>query len=772
MRRFLRALPWSCWFVSLILLPAFARQTTVLFTMDAGTGAHHHPAYPIDPDLVVELGTDCEFAWAYVRAEAPDGVGTYFTSSTSLTPTPRDWSAGPRQGLVLAYVPFEQFIPAHATIVAATLGVIAKNNWYIGSLDSLMATSLTGSGDLRWWESMGVGQNPHQAHASWKSCIQGCQDSSDPASLRSLGYPEVSRGTWPWTSSAFHMWDLGRSQMSRFRGDECDGYGYADPDCGWASFQNGHDVQLKMRRLVQAMVNGEPNLGFCLMTICETTTSLQSFYHWDTNALGGDLGGEPRDYKPFWVVTYSDQDYEPYLPGGAEGALVFTTDDGIGNANRQFAQAYADAGLPPLFGLYLAEIHVGARGHGLTFADLAALRAQGVEIGSHSRWHAVDPNGHRDGLTVYDPNDYGQVVEYYPGMPSDELTLNATGWDSLLVDTDPIWLYEGLEKATGRSYLDDPYVAKGFALPHQDFDLPAVRALHQQGYRYFRCGIAGTVFTNPGQWAYLRRFTLPWSEGLYVPADTFRVYCPTNGEPFNAMGLPLTLQLDELDQDATYTEAEIKLWARHRMEVLMAQELAGGVLSFYSHDVPDGTGWYTSGCLRPEWLTWILEEYIGMGSVWICRPRDLNDWIRSTRTAIATPDEWLVHDAWRWTAADGEYLCGGGVPRVVGVSIDEGSPSGSQTPSAVTLGPGSPNPFNPTTHLTIELTSAGPVSLCVHDLAGRRIRTLVNGQLGVGRHDAAWDGRNDAGELVPSGVYLLRVTSARGSDTAKVALVR
>jgi hypothetical protein len=742
----------------------------VLFTMDAATTAHHHPGYADAADQVVELGTDCDFAWAYLRADAPDAVGTYFTASTAVTPTPKDWTLAPSQGLTIAYVPFEEYIPAGATIVSARLGLVARNSWYVGDRDSLLVTSLETADVPAWWQSRGVGANPNRAHASWEHCIQGYAGSPHAQILMQLGYPASHVGSWPWMEEPFHLWDLGRSQMSRFRGDECDGHGYHDPDCGWASFLNGHDLEVEMRRVVQAMVNGGPNRGLVLANLCEGGGALQSFYHWDTDASGGTLGGQPRDYKPFWVVTYDDRAFEPYLPGGAEGAMVFTTDDGVANANRCFVQAYADAGLPPLFGLYLAEVHVGEWAGGLTFAGLAALRALGVEIGPHSRWHRNDPDCSRDGLTVHDPHDFGQVVEYWPGMPADALTPCASGWDSLLVDADPVWLYQGLEAATGVCYRDDPYVAKGMALPHQDFDLPVVRALHQHGYRYFRCGTATSAVTNAAEQAYRRRYILPTEERLYLPADTIRAYCPTNPEPMSAAGLPITVQLNELDQAADYLEAEIKTWARHRMEVLMAQDLAGGILSIYTHDVADGTGYYASGCIRPQWLTWILEEYLAMGSVWICRPRDLNDWIRQTRMPIDTPDTWQVHDLWRWSAADGALVAGGGVPVMVGVSA--GDDVASRLPTAVRFGTAHPNPFNPQTRVVFDLPRGGPARLTVHDVQGRLLRTLCSGQRDAGRHSVTWDGRDDRGRSLASGVYVVRVASAFGADAVKVTLVR
>ena len=72
-----------------------------------------------------------------------------------------------------------------------------------------------------------------------------------------------------------------------------------------------------------------------------------------------------------------------------------------------------------------------------------------------------------------------------------------------------------------------------------------------------------------------------------------------------------------------------------------------------------------------------------------------------------------------------------------------------------------PNPFNPATTLRFDLARAGTVDLCVYDAAGRRVRTLVREHLDAGLgHAIAWDGRDDAGQRVPSGVYFCRLVTA------------
>lgn len=83
-----------------------------------------------------------------------------------------------------------------------------------------------------------------------------------------------------------------------------------------------------------------------------------------------------------------------------------------------------------------------------------------------------------------------------------------------------------------------------------------------------------------------------------------------------------------------------------------------------------------------------------------------------------------------------------------------------------------PNPFNPRTTIRFDLATAGPVLLDVFDLRGQRIRTLVMGDLSAGRHEATWDGRNEHGEGVATGVYLARLEIAGSHCLRKMMLMK
>lgn len=83
-----------------------------------------------------------------------------------------------------------------------------------------------------------------------------------------------------------------------------------------------------------------------------------------------------------------------------------------------------------------------------------------------------------------------------------------------------------------------------------------------------------------------------------------------------------------------------------------------------------------------------------------------------------------------------------------------------------------PNPFNPHTTVRFQLPAGGDARLLVYNLAGQRVRTLARGWLSAGLHQYVWNGKDDSGKEVSSGVYLCRLESAHGMRTQKMALVK
>ena len=83
-----------------------------------------------------------------------------------------------------------------------------------------------------------------------------------------------------------------------------------------------------------------------------------------------------------------------------------------------------------------------------------------------------------------------------------------------------------------------------------------------------------------------------------------------------------------------------------------------------------------------------------------------------------------------------------------------------------------PNPFNPQTRISFNVEQAGPVTLRIYDLAGRKVATLADRVYSAGVHEVDWNGQDNRGQAVPSGVYCVEVNSQDGRSMSKISLVK
>jgi len=94
-------------------------------------------------------------------------------------------------------------------------------------------------------------------------------------------------------------------------------------------------------------------------------------------------------------------------------------------------------------------------------------------------------------------------------------------------------------------------------------------------------------------------------------------------------------------------------------------------------------------------------------------------------------------------------------------------------PAYVTgLNGAAPNPFNPTTKLKYSMAADGPASMKVYDSRGRLVNTLVRGIVTRGDHEVVWGGRDDAGRIMGSGIYMAIFEAQDVRDVRKLTLVK
>ena len=99
-------------------------------------------------------------------------------------------------------------------------------------------------------------------------------------------------------------------------------------------------------------------------------------------------------------------------------------------------------------------------------------------------------------------------------------------------------------------------------------------------------------------------------------------------------------------------------------------------------------------------------------------------------------------------------------------------PDEALSPLTYELFPNYPNPFNPETTIQYSLAVSGRVTLHIYNILGQRVRTLVDDVLEAGVHRVQWDGKDEGGRNIASGVYLNRVRSGDFVQARKLLLLR
>ena len=140
-----------------------------------------------------------------------------------------------------------------------------------------------------------------------------------------------------------------------------------------------------------------------------------------------------------------------------------------------------------------------------------------------------------------------------------------------------------------------------------------------------------------------------------------------------------------------------------------------------------------------------------------------------------------VHEHWN-NSIDKQYSrnlgTGEGIElvRIAGGTGVELAWDGEHAPAGYALLPSYPNPFNDAATLIFQLAVQGEVELTIHDISGRRVRSLIRGEKEAGVYRIQWDGRNEEGGSMPSGTYLSRLQVRQQgnvySASRRMALVR
>jgi hypothetical protein len=144
-------------------------------------------------------------------------------------------------------------------------------------------------------------------------------------------------------------------------------------------------------------------------------------------------------------------------------------------------------------------------------------------------------------------------------------------------------------------------------------------------------------------------------------------------------------------------------------------------------------------------------------------------WFDAKNQPAVSPD-YFVKDI-----ASGRYVKQDGTLRIQGdyMQVKLGG-AGIDIPEPVqtTLLGNFPNPFNPSTAIRFDLAKSGVVSLDIYNLKGQKVKTLCADRLNAGSYEKTWNGTDENGKRVASGIYLYKLSTATKSFTKKMLMLK
>ncbi len=190
-----------------------------------------------------------------------------------------------------------------------------------------------------------------------------------------------------------------------------------------------------------------------------------------------------------------------------------------------------------------------------------------------------------------------------------------------------------------------------------------------------------------------------------------------------------------------------------------------GSFNFWGKSVMDDYGLerfnvlVSNGSTNPNDFTSISGgTYVQAPITWTQYSYSLDDYANQTiRVAI----QCVSSDAFIFMVDDVEIDAPGGTP-----NQPEIAPAVSQ------LIGNYPNPFNPETRITFSTKDNGPVSIDIYNVKGQKVRSLLNENREAGNHSVVWNGKDDNGKNVASGVFFYRMKSGKYSSTKKMILMK
>ncbi len=172
------------------------------------------------------------------------------------------------------------------------------------------------------------------------------------------------------------------------------------------------------------------------------------------------------------------------------------------------------------------------------------------------------------------------------------------------------------------------------------------------------------------------------------------------------------------------------------------------------------------------WVKFYLNEGDFKVKIWEGDPED-------------EPEEWLIEATDPEPRVEGKFNMfalfgsppGGDEVYIDDVVVRSTTPTAvenepRQVPVSFNLAQNYPNPFNPSTEIVYSVPKSGHVNLAVYNVAGQKVRTLINARVSAGSHRVTFDGRDDSGRELSTGVYIYRLEAEGKVLQKKMTLMK
>ena len=187
--------------------------------------------------------------------------------------------------------------------------------------------------------------------------------------------------------------------------------------------------------------------------------------------------------------------------------------------------------------------------------------------------------------------------------------------------------------------------------------------------------------------------------------------------------------------------------------------------------------WNTDGTPNlnwpPDWDLTYSNTYLQSAGTDGLPLGDLNWWPDAKATYLANRDQYIAALRDSMVNATSVYIPGDSLSALITPETVSVEDNGGAIPVAFSLEQNYPNPFNPSTNIVFKLAKSADVKLTIYNLLGQRVAVLLDNKTQIaGKHSVQWDGRDEAGNLVSSGLYIYKIEAGDFTQARKMLLMK